>query len=313
MAFLDNSGDIILDAVLTDTGRMRLAKGDGSFRIVKFALADDEIDYSLYNGSHPSGSAYFDLEVLQTPVLEAFSNNVASMKSKLLSISRNNLLFLPILLPNNVDGSTRYSKATSLVNNGYIFLPDTTTSDFILQGSTFDGDQIGGDGLIRGNATATTYHIRVDQGINSDKAGLALDADLKESQYMVELDNRFMSIRDMTPSYIDDDNIASYYFDSSMSEVKDIPMPPAGSTKNADDVLIGPKGTKLLLTLKSQNEIIQSNYLFEQLGTSVSAGLFAGTSGTASNVKTILTNISVTGITTGASVEIPILILKKLA
>ncbi len=38
MGFLDNSGDIILDAVLTDTGRMRLAKGDGSFKIVKFAL-----------------------------------------------------------------------------------------------------------------------------------------------------------------------------------------------------------------------------------------------------------------------------------
>ena len=48
MAFLDNSGDIILDAVLTDTGRYRLAKGDGSFKISKFALSDDEIDYSLY-------------------------------------------------------------------------------------------------------------------------------------------------------------------------------------------------------------------------------------------------------------------------
>ena len=48
MAFLDNTGDIILDAVLTDEGRKRLAQGDGSFRIVKFALGDDEIDYSLY-------------------------------------------------------------------------------------------------------------------------------------------------------------------------------------------------------------------------------------------------------------------------
>ena len=67
MAFLDNSGDIILDAVLTDTGRFRLAKGDGSFKIVKFALADDEINYSLYNKNHASGSAYFDLEVLFIP------------------------------------------------------------------------------------------------------------------------------------------------------------------------------------------------------------------------------------------------------
>ena len=66
MAFLDNSGDIILDAVLTDTGRMRLAKGDGSFNITKFGLGDDEINYGLYDKNHPSGSAYFDIEILQT-------------------------------------------------------------------------------------------------------------------------------------------------------------------------------------------------------------------------------------------------------
>ena len=69
MAFLDNSGDIILDAVLTDTGRMRLAKGDGSFKITKFALGDDEINYQLYRninnpeGRSPSGSAFYDLAI----------------------------------------------------------------------------------------------------------------------------------------------------------------------------------------------------------------------------------------------------------
>ena len=77
MAFLDNSGDIILDAVLTDTGRMRLAMGDGSFRIVKFAFGDDEIDYTTYNKNHASGSAYYDIEILQTPILEAFTNNTS--------------------------------------------------------------------------------------------------------------------------------------------------------------------------------------------------------------------------------------------
>ncbi len=93
MAFLDNSGDIILDAVLTDTGRFRLAKGDGSFKITKFALGDDEIDYALYDKNHASGSAYYDLEVLQTPVLEAFTNNTSMLKSRLISIPRTNLLY----------------------------------------------------------------------------------------------------------------------------------------------------------------------------------------------------------------------------
>ena len=79
MGFLDNSGDIILDAVLTDHGRKELSRGDGSFQITKFALGDEEIDYSLYNKTHPSGSAYYDLEILQTPILESCTYKAASM------------------------------------------------------------------------------------------------------------------------------------------------------------------------------------------------------------------------------------------
>mgnify|MGYP001276444610 CR=1 FL=1 len=72
MAFLDNSGDIILDAVLTDIGRKRMA--DGMFKITRFGLGDDEINYGQYNPSHASGSAYYDLEIMQTPVLEAVTS-----------------------------------------------------------------------------------------------------------------------------------------------------------------------------------------------------------------------------------------------
>jgi len=108
MAFLDNSGDIILDAVLTDTGRFRLAKGDGSFKIVKYAFADDEIDYNKYDKDHLSGSAYYDLDILKTPVLEAFTNNTSNMKHKLLSIPRTNLLYLPILKLNDVVKASQY-------------------------------------------------------------------------------------------------------------------------------------------------------------------------------------------------------------
>ena len=58
MAFLDNSGDILLDAVLTDAGRQRMARGE--FKIVKFGLGDEEINYELFNSDHVSGSAFFD-------------------------------------------------------------------------------------------------------------------------------------------------------------------------------------------------------------------------------------------------------------
>ena len=119
MAFLDNSGDIILDAVLTDTGRLRLAQGDGSFKIAKFALADDEINYGLFNSSHSSGSAYYDLEVLQTPVLEAFTNNTSNMKSRLVSFSRTNILYMPILKLNKEGSSTNDNVHQGLAHTYY--------------------------------------------------------------------------------------------------------------------------------------------------------------------------------------------------
>ena len=85
MAFQDNSGDVILDVVLTDEGRRRLARGDNSFSIVKFALGDDEINYGLFNTG--STTALQDLSILQTPILEAFTNNTSLMKSKLISLA----------------------------------------------------------------------------------------------------------------------------------------------------------------------------------------------------------------------------------
>ena len=93
MSFLDNSGDIILDAVLTETGRRRMA--EGNFKITKFALGDDEINYKTYKLNHPSGSAYSDLEILQTPIFEAVTAESSAVNYGLLSITRTDLLYLP--------------------------------------------------------------------------------------------------------------------------------------------------------------------------------------------------------------------------
>ena len=95
MAFLDNSGDIILDAVLTDVGRRRMA--NGNFQIRKFALGDDEINYAQYVLDHPSGSAYSDLEILQTPIFEAVTAENSAVNYGLLAIARTDLLYLPTL------------------------------------------------------------------------------------------------------------------------------------------------------------------------------------------------------------------------
>ena len=73
MSYLNNE-TVTIDAVLTRKGRELLARNDGSFRITQFALADDEIDYTLYNPTNPSGSAYYGEAIQNMPLLEAFPN-----------------------------------------------------------------------------------------------------------------------------------------------------------------------------------------------------------------------------------------------
>ena len=87
MGYLNNSV-VTVDAILTDTGRQLLAQNDGLFRITQFALADDEIDYTLYNPTHPSGSAYYGQAIDNMPLLEAFPQSTQVMKYKLVTLPR---------------------------------------------------------------------------------------------------------------------------------------------------------------------------------------------------------------------------------
>jgi hypothetical protein len=87
MAIL-NPTTVTVDAILTTKGRELLARNDGSFRITQFSLADDEIDYTLYNPTHPSGSAFYGEAIENTPVLEAFPNESQIMRYKLVTLPR---------------------------------------------------------------------------------------------------------------------------------------------------------------------------------------------------------------------------------
>ena len=87
MGYLNNAV-ITVDAILTTKGREALASNDGSFQITQFALSDDEIDYTLYNPSHPSGSAYYGEAIVNQPLLEAFPLESQIMKYKLATLPR---------------------------------------------------------------------------------------------------------------------------------------------------------------------------------------------------------------------------------
>jgi hypothetical protein len=87
MGYLSNTV-VTVDAILTKKGRELLARGDGSFRITQFALSDDEIDYTLYNPTQPSGSAFYGEAIENMPLLEAFPDETQIMKYKLVTLPR---------------------------------------------------------------------------------------------------------------------------------------------------------------------------------------------------------------------------------
>jgi hypothetical protein len=87
MSYL-SSTSVVVDAILTKKGRELLSRNDGSFKITQFSLSDDEVDYGLYNPTHPSGSAFYGEAIEAMPVLQAYPNDQEIMKYKLITLPR---------------------------------------------------------------------------------------------------------------------------------------------------------------------------------------------------------------------------------
>ena len=87
MGYLSNTS-VIVDAILTDKGRQLLSQNDGSFQITQFSLSDDEVNYTLYNPNHPSGSAFYGEAIENMPIIQAFPESQEIMKYKLITLPR---------------------------------------------------------------------------------------------------------------------------------------------------------------------------------------------------------------------------------
>lgn len=134
MGYLDNN-TVIIDSILTKKGRELLAKNDGSFKITQFALSDDEIDYTLYNPNHPSGSAYFGEAIEAMPILEAFPDENQIMKYKLLTLPRGTAK-LPVLDVGYSSISLKQGSSLSITPQTLNYLGATST--FESSGYTFN-------------------------------------------------------------------------------------------------------------------------------------------------------------------------------
>jgi hypothetical protein len=160
MAYLDNTS-VVVDAILTKKGRELLARNDGSFKITQFSLADDEIDYSLYNPYHPSGSAFYGEAIQSMPVIQAYPEDVEIMKYKLMTLPRGTAVLPVIGNPgsyNNVKLGQSISVSPTTIN--YL---GSNTSQQEASGYTFTID----DSRLFSNFTATGINTPAATSLNN--------------------------------------------------------------------------------------------------------------------------------------------------
>jgi hypothetical protein len=179
MGFLDGStNNIVLDAVLSDVGRAFLARNDGSFSIVKFALGDDDVDYNVI-AKYGRAVGKERIEKL-TPIMEALTNPTQALKYRLITVSNPNLLRLPNL---SLSGDANVNGANNVVTLG------------------------------RNNQKTAT--ITLQQTIQNETT---IDVELRDQTFIVEVPNMFAQVLRQTPENIDAQQVATYLLTRSPTE-----------------------------------------------------------------------------------------------
>jgi hypothetical protein len=333
MGFLDNSGDIILDAVLTDIGRKRMA--EGNFRIVKYSPGDDEIDYSLYNPNHTSGSAYYDLEVLQSPVMEAATKQASSIKYGLLSITRTDILFMPTLKANQ-----KISEALNKKNSVFILAANRETYENLSSDSV-----LGEKFALEPNTKTPSRTVVVESGIDSSQRQATLEnrnamlvaTGLLDGNFEFKFDSRFIAglnsvqggkfgnlsdgTRDISMSTFSSrtsigaqDFIENYSTAIAPGIANLVAKRDSTATGNDLSEFEGPRGTVTAATFVPSTEInaegTSTPSFYSLYGRTSVAAATLGFSG--SNTYDVLdTTVYVRGLTSGTQIQIPLRIVRK--
>ncbi len=179
MGFLPHgTNNVILDATLTDTGRAFLAKNDGSFSIVKFAVGDDEVDYTLIRQfGRTVGKEKIEKN---TPTFQALTNAAFALKNRCISLSNPNL----VRLPNLALAGIGVNSTTNVVSIG------TTTT--------------------------RTRQLAVQQTVGGGET--TIDVELRDQAFILELDNRFLQVLSRAPDNVDVQQRATYILSRDTTE-----------------------------------------------------------------------------------------------
>jgi len=171
MGYLSNTS-VVVDAILTDKGRQLLAQNDGSFQITQFSLSDDEVDYTLYNPNHPSGSAFYGEAIENMPIIQAFPSSNEIMKYKLITLPRGTAV-LPVISVGYSTIILKHGSALSLTPQTLNYLGATSTfeqSGYVATiGDVRTLSAFNGVGINTANATALNATGVTTVGTNVSK------------------------------------------------------------------------------------------------------------------------------------------------
>lgn len=318
---------------------------DGNFRIVKFALGDDEIDYSLYNPNHPSGSAYYDLEILQSPVMEAATKQASSIKYGLLSITRTDLVYLPVLELNQkagVDSVLKHNNIILLAANKATYT--TLASDA----------SIGSSKCLEPNTLTPSAKVIIESGVNSpdrqptreNRDNMLVSTNLVDLLYDVKMDNRFIAgliSLQPRPDQVFENNVdgsrritlTAFNRKRPVSAMKFLDNYVSATADGIEDLVVqnttdtsgdaagtnisavpGPRGGMTAMTFAPSTEInaqgVASPEYYKLYGRTGVVGTDLGFTST-DNFDYIDTTVYVQGMTTGASIQLPIRIVRQQA
>tara|TARA_R100001443_G_scaffold46703_1_gene59511 strand:- start:653 stop:1693 length:1041 start_codon:yes stop_codon:yes gene_type:complete len=342
MAFLDNSGDIILDAVLTELGRQRMSEAGGNTTIVKFGLGDDEINYGTYDLAHPSGSAYYDLEIMQTPIFQATTATNANINYGLLKITDTSLLYLPAIALNDGKMAADGVSISRYVNMIYL-CTNSETHDIVLSKTTSGT----GPSALAGTANAliaadtATPFVVFESGLDTfeiaatseNRASYLVTPGLVDSTFTISADTRFITrvgsltagsfLRNDALNKIEQnlslgyttavgtsDNLENYNSFTVRGINDEITEPATSGNDNTISAIKGPRGTLggLNFDVPAELKTIAGgtvSRLFSQYGV-VNSNLFA----TGRKFDYIDTTVYVMGDFSGATLQIPVRVIR---
>jgi hypothetical protein len=326
MAFLDTSGTIIIDAILTEIGRKRMAQGD--FKVSKFALGDDEIDYQEFSASALTTTLQ-DAKITNQPLFEALSQHNAVIDYGLVTFNRQDLLYLPVIKTNTkVRG---FAKPTG----SYYYVSTNTETSRKLKTVFKDNDYfVEADSLTK---TKIVFQAGIDNNILNDKTNrktLLIDNGFLDNYfniycdgYLVEnvlsTDSQSIFRNDLSGNLNHElkllgttipvsltppvDYYNTFIIEAAPTEIYQYP-----NTTNPDDysALLGPGGSMAAINLKLKPELLgDSNHSpdvkFSTFGHTAQT-LFGG----ADKYDYIDSSIYIEGISSNARLQIPIRIIR---